>query len=529
MALGPYVLVAPIGAGGMARVWVASVQGTRQLAAVKVLLAQLAENVSFRQMFFDEASIASRVRHPNVCATFELGQHDRTLYIAMEWVDGPSLMRVLRPGPATSVTGAENDDAPRIPIRPRLAARIVADVCAGLHAAHELVGNDGRPLGVVHRDVSPHNILITSDGYIKVTDFGVAKALGKSHMTVAGQLKGKLAYMSPEQLMGATVDRRADVFALGCVLYEITTGQRPFVGEHDPQVMAQIMMGHYELPSTFVAGYPLSLEAIVERALRSDPEQRFESAEHMRQALEAYLRESGPPVTSIQIAELLRERCGKDIDDRARLVAKLWTAQPASGPRVVSAAARERTPSFDADAVPFARPRPDRRSLLMFTLAVLLGAGLGFVVLAYVHSTRKGHAQQTPSTAEVTGPTAPGTAPSTVTDATVEPSNPTSDTQRPAIRSIVHFHVKPESAILLIGNIALPPGARSIARPDDGGTVSVLFRADKHEDKTIVVNHDTADNVNVELTPIRPPRTAPPRKNNGGAEGAAPGPPPNPY
>ena len=237
-----YDLLAPIGVGGMARVWAARVRGTTDIVALKMLLPELAENVEFRKMFFDEARIASRVRHPNVCSTFEMGEQSGTLYLAMEWLDGPSLMRVLRPG-REDVTECE-----RIPIRPRVAARIVADACAGLHAAHELVGEDGRPLGVVHRDVSPHNLLITSEGEVKITDFGVAKALGKSHMTIAGQLKGKLAYMAPEQLVGGTVDRRCDVFALGCVLYEITTGQRPFQGDHDPQVMTAIMMGRYEPP-----------------------------------------------------------------------------------------------------------------------------------------------------------------------------------------------------------------------------------------------------------------------------------------
>jgi serine/threonine-protein kinase len=288
--LGPYDLLVPIGAGGMARVWAARVRGTSDVVAVKMLLPELAENVEFRKMFFDEARIASRVRHPNVCGTYEMGEQAGTLYLAMEWLDGPSLMRVLRPG------REDLTECDRIPIRPRIAARIVADACAGLHAAHDLLGDDGRPLGVVHRDVSPHNLLLTSAGEVKVTDFGVAKALGKSHMTMAGQLKGKLAYMAPEQLVGGPIDRRCDVFALGCLLYEITTGQRPFQGEHDPQVMAAIMLGRYEPPSRIVANYPHELSIIVMRALANEPPNRYPSAEHMRQALESYLRTSGPQV-----------------------------------------------------------------------------------------------------------------------------------------------------------------------------------------------------------------------------------------
>src|SRR6185295_314523 len=144
----------------------------------------------------------------------------------------------------------------------------------------------GRSLFVVHRDVSPHNVLVTTNGEVKMTDFGVAKALGKTSVTIAGQIKGKLAYMSPEQLMGGGIDRRADVFALGCVLYEATTGEKPFRGENDPQVMAAIMIGNYDPPRSLRPDYPPDLEAILVRALDSDPAKRFQTAQDMRKALE---------------------------------------------------------------------------------------------------------------------------------------------------------------------------------------------------------------------------------------------------
>ncbi len=261
--LGPYELVVPIGEGGMAKVWAARVRGRTEVVALKMLLPELATNIAFQQMFFDEARIASRVRHPNVCATVEMGNDAGTLYLAMEWIDGPSLMRLLRPH-------HESTDAGLRPISPRLAARIVADACAGLHAAHELRDDVGRPLAVVHRDVSPHNMLLTRGGTVKVTDFGIAKALGRSHMTMNGQIKGKLSYMSPEQILGSNVDRRADVFALGCVLYEATTGRRPFAGEHDRQAMSAIVIGNYDLPSVLVPSYPRELENVIRKALATD-------------------------------------------------------------------------------------------------------------------------------------------------------------------------------------------------------------------------------------------------------------------
>ncbi|MBN9165056.1 MAG: serine/threonine protein kinase, partial [Myxococcales bacterium] len=257
--LGRYELLVPIARGGMARVWAARQHGQRgfqKLVAIKTILPHLAEEAEFERMFLDEARIASGVHHPNVCEIYELGEDKRTLYLAMEWVSGDSLSRVLR---ASGKTEA---------LDPRVAARIIADACAGVHAAHELTDDDGRPLEVVHRDLSPHNVLLTGDGVAKVCDFGVAKALGQLHeQTSAGQLKGKISYMSPEQVTGGAIDRRSDVFSLGCVLYEATTGVRPFKGEQDHMVMHAILSGELQPPTSVVRNYPLELERIVLRAL----------------------------------------------------------------------------------------------------------------------------------------------------------------------------------------------------------------------------------------------------------------------
>lgn len=313
VALGAYEVLLPVGEGGMAEVWFGrGVTGPRkgQLVALKVIRPDLADNVAFQQMFRDEARIASRVLHPNVCETFELGEAGGVRFLAMEWVEGTSLHRLLE-APSDDSSGAVR----RPPLRPRVAARIVADTCAGLHAAHELVSDDGAPLGVVHRDMSPHNVLITRDGEIKVTDFGVAKALGKTHRTLAGQLKGKLHYMSPEQLLdGANIDRRSDLFSLGCLLHEATTGHQTFAGKTEPQVMRSILLNLFEPPRALVPDYPLELEDIVMQALAKDRDDRFPSADHMRWAIEGYLRRSGPPVTARDIAEVVGERCGAELD-----------------------------------------------------------------------------------------------------------------------------------------------------------------------------------------------------------------------
>jgi hypothetical protein len=499
-AVGPYDLLAPIGVGGMARVWAARVRGKTDVVAVKMLLPELAENVEFRKMFFDEARIASRVRHPNVCSTFEMGEQHGTLYLAMEWLDGPSLMRVLRPG-RQDVTECE-----RIPIRPRIAARIVADACAGLHAAHELVGDDGRPLAVVHRDVSPHNLLMTSAGDVKVTDFGVAKALGKSHMTMAGQLKGKLAYMAPEQLVGGAIDRRCDVFALGCVLYEITTGQRPFQGEHDPQVMTSIMLGRYEPPGSIVPSYPHELAIVVMRALANEPENRYPSADHMRVALEDYLRKSGPQVGQAQIAALIRERCGAEMDGRAAAL-RNEAASPSRDGRTGAWAPSSNAPTKGANAFDSgsgammieSHAAPSRRGVLWVGVAALVGASL-----SYVRTARRARA-----TVTATDATPPSGVPATSTVTMTPTPTPTITLPAPpgsilitgAGQGRVHLQITPSTAVLVVDGVVLPRGTQTIVKPVDGATMNVLVRADKYEDTIVLVDSATPDEVEVSLVP----------------------------
>ncbi len=317
--LGRYELLVPIATGGMARVWAARQHGQRgftKLVAIKTILPHLAREPEFERMFLDEARIASLVHHPNVAEIYELGEESfgprgTVLYLAMEWVNGDSLMHVLRNGVAGS--GPVKIE----PLDLRVAVRIVADAAAGLHAAHELKDDDGVSLGVVHRDVSPHNVLISADGHVKVADFGVAKALGGMHsQTAAGQIKGKISYMAPEQVTGAAVDRTSDVFALGCVLYEATTGAPPFRGEGDHQVMHALLSGKFVLPSKALVGFPFELENILCRALSIAQGDRFASAEKMRIALEEWLASTGGMVSSTHVAATVRARIGAVIDTR---------------------------------------------------------------------------------------------------------------------------------------------------------------------------------------------------------------------
>src|SRR5262245_36391967 len=230
MVLGRYELLVPVAQGGMATVWAARLKGSRgfqKTVAIKTMLPNLSDDPQFEQMFLNEASLASRVHHPNVAEILDLGEQDDVLYLVMEWVEGESVSVLMR---TLKRSGAY------LPLR--FALRIARQACAGLHAAHEMRDDADQLLDLVHRDVSPQNVLVSYDGIVKLVDFGVAKALGRAGgETIAGQLKGKAAYMSPEQAKGARVDRRTDVFAMGIVLYKMTTGKHPFMGESDLTTM----------------------------------------------------------------------------------------------------------------------------------------------------------------------------------------------------------------------------------------------------------------------------------------------------
>jgi serine/threonine protein kinase len=278
LVLGRYELLVPIAAGGMAQVWAARMKGARQfqkIVAVKTMLPKLSEDAQFEQMFLDEASLASQIKHPNAVEILDLGDQDGILFLVMEWIEGVPLNHLMK---AAKGRGG---------IPTAIAARIAMQACAGLHAAHELTNDKGEHVGLVHRDVSPQNLLVTFDGVTKVVDFGVAKAtaLGGG-ATQAGQVKGKVSYMAPEQVNGEGLDRRADVFALGIVLYALTTGKHPFRRESEAATMYNICSPDPVVPpSAVVDGYAPELEPIVLKALAKNRDDRYPSCDAFFRAL----------------------------------------------------------------------------------------------------------------------------------------------------------------------------------------------------------------------------------------------------
>jgi len=276
--LGRYQLLVAVARGGMGQVWLARLKGARgfsKLVAVKTLLPEQNDLARLEGMLAEEARLASLIQHANVVHTMELGEHDGLLYLVMEWVDGEPLGFLLD-------RAGQRGGMP-LPV----AVGLISQVLAGLHAAHELSDESG-PLGVVHRDVSPHNILVTYEGIAKLLDFGVAKATHQaSSNTEAGEVKGKFSYMAPEQILGADVDRRCDVFAAGIVLYLLTTGRHPFKRGNTAAIIHAITTDEPVVPpSTLIEDFPAPLERVLLKALEKDVDKRWSSADEMRTALE---------------------------------------------------------------------------------------------------------------------------------------------------------------------------------------------------------------------------------------------------
>jgi len=322
----------------MGRVWAARRQGatSQQLVALKTAIEEMIGDREFERILLDEARIASSIVHPNVCAIRELGAERGIPYLVMEWVDAGTLLDVIAAMPDR-----------RIDVF--VAVRIIAEVAAGLHAAHELTGPDGTLLNVVHRDVSPQNILLSSKGHVKVADFGVARARGQLHKpTETGELKGKLSYMAPEQLTSKVFDRRADVFALGCCLYEATTGQRPFHGADALETMYKLLETECIKPTVILPDYPKELESITLKALDKDAEKRYQTTEELRAALESFLAKNGRLVTDRDVSQVVKLALQPVLDARAKALAD--AVRTVSAPRSARDAAPSSSGSTDGSA-----------------------------------------------------------------------------------------------------------------------------------------------------------------------------------
>lgn len=301
--IGRYELRFELASGGMGSVYLArlaGVAGFEKLVALKRIHPHLAKQKDCVEMFLDEAKIASRITHPNVCSVFDFGEADGEYYLAMEYLVGEPLSRVY-------LQVGKSQDHRRDPLLPLRMARIIAEACEGLHAAHQLRGTHGDLLRVVHRDVNPRNLFVTYDGAVQVVDFGLASARERLHQTETGDLKGTMAYMAPEQIKSGAVDRRVDVWGLGAALWEGLAVRRLFKRDTTANTMYALLHDEIPPPSEHRSQVPKELDEIALKALARDPDERWQSAREMGQALRKFLASRDELIGSPELSDWMAE------------------------------------------------------------------------------------------------------------------------------------------------------------------------------------------------------------------------------
>jgi len=357
--IGRFKVLRYVATGGMADIYLVratGIAGFEKTLVLKRIRPDHASEPQFIEMFLDEARLAATLDHPNIVHVHDIGEADGSYFFTMEYVHGESVLEIQR---------AVRRKAQPLGLPAALA--IVGGAAAGLHFAHDKK-RGGQPLGIVHRDVSPSNVLVTFDGGVKVVDFGIAKAAARLTETSAGTVKGKYGYMSPEQCRGGAIDRRSDIFELGILLFEVTTGHVLFPGDNEFEVVHKVCNEPLPRPSSLVAGYPAALEAIVLRALERDPDKRFATARELEQALAGFARDEKLSVSAVTLADTMRAVFGADVIDR-----------DLEGREVSSV---RRAPVPDEVETVAGRPRARRRPWLPIAIASGLVAAGGFAWFA---------------------------------------------------------------------------------------------------------------------------------------------------
>lgn len=332
---GKYTLIDRIAVGGMAEIFLArqaGLEGFEKTIVIKRIRPHLSKQASFVKMFLNEAKLAAQLNHPNIVQIYDLGKIGESYFIAMEYIFGRDMRRII---PKADTLG--------IPFPMVYALKIASSVCEGLYYAHQKVDLYGNALNIVHRDVTPENIFVSFDGTVKVLDFGIAKAANQIEQTRAGEIKGKLSYMSPEQCMGKSLDCRSDLFSLGVVLYEWLTGFKLFTGDSEVAILKSITEGKIYAPSYFKADIPEAVEAILMKALEKDREKRYQTAWDMQYDLDQFLSQYEFTPSNIHLSNFLKQLFNDELEEEK---ARLANRSPAVGPEeivepdeVISAAA----------------------------------------------------------------------------------------------------------------------------------------------------------------------------------------------
>jgi serine/threonine-protein kinase len=484
---GRYTLLYRLSAGGMANVFVgrlAGPDGFQRLVAIKLIHEHLTQNEDFVQMFIDEARLVSRISHPNVAQVIELGKVGETYFIAMEYVEGESVSALLR----------------RVEPSRICSVRIISDAAAGLHAAHELRNANGQPLEVVHRDVSPQNILISYEGAVKLIDFGVARTRGNLRTTAAGSVKGKFSYMAPEQTYPGEIDRRADVFCLGIVLYELTTSRRLFKGASDAETLELVRSGEIPPPSKQVPDYPRRLEEIVLRALERDPDKRYQTALEMHQELERFIfGESTDPVLASVVGGMMEAVFPDKIAAKRELLRR---CEEASGDEIPDAPGNDTAATLPAVSV------PRHWTWLALVGVVLLALAGGLFVWS------RGTSPEAPPAAGVSNKAARP-------ETSVEVSRPRESTRPAAPQTVtISISASPRNARVLLDGQPVDNPVR-LSRPRGRGEIEALVTAPGHEARRFQVPLDQGGSWIIALKALPAGQQPPRARRNRGARAAA--------
>jgi eukaryotic-like serine/threonine-protein kinase len=444
--VGRYAIYGEIAMGGMATVHYGRLLGPVGFArtvAIKRLHPQFARDPEFVAMFLDEARLAARIQHPNVCATLDIVTAQGELLVVLEYLRGETLARLMR-----------NTRQAEQPIEPAIAASIVAGTLHGLHAAHEAHNERGVKLGIVHRDVSPQNILVGVDGVSRVLDFGVAKAAGRLHTTQEAKVKGKLPYMAPEQLRGGEVDRQSDVYSAAVCLWEALAGRKLFAADNEGLLLQQVLLSPIDPPSKYVSNLPYDLEEVVMRGLERDKSKRFASAKEMALALQRAI----PPALSSDVGEWVESIAENALSQRAARITQIESSDPdipafkdlaselarsgemsAAAEAPVSGSQSSQLSNISAiakDGSASTSPERSRKRLFIGVGSAVALSAIGLVVILSAASGSRSAASapsEAPASAAMEAPTPPATEPHpTAAPAPLPPPTTTSD-EKPVV------------------------------------------------------------------------------------------------
>jgi eukaryotic-like serine/threonine-protein kinase len=352
MNIGRYEIIRKLAMGGMAEVFLAKAAGPlgfEKTLVLKRILPHLAEETTFVEMFLAEAKLVAHLNHPNIVQIFDFGEADNSYFLAMEYIDGPNLRTLIK----RAITVDQ-------PLHPALCAKIVAAACEGLAYAHDFRDPATQnPLGLIHRDISPDNIMLSRQGAVKVADFGIAKAAGYGPQTQEGVLKGKLAYMAPEQLKAAPLDRRADVYALGIVLYELLTRCKPFEATTDASLMRAILFEEFVPAQERRPDLPEPLQRILARAVARERDQRYPDCFALQTDLERFVVSTGEPLSSFSISRLITQLGLEPQENEPSPKREERTLHTNALRTISKPAAQEEPPTAPATPTPVGLRRPE--------------------------------------------------------------------------------------------------------------------------------------------------------------------------